>query len=326
MSSTTKPRLIVGIGELLWDLLPAGQQLGGAPANFAVMSARLGNHAVIASRLGVDPLGEEARRLLATLPADATQIQNDIEHPTGTVSVDIVGGQPEYVIHQPVAWDFLAFTPEWRELASRADAVCFGSLAQRSKTSCDTIHAFLAATFPECVRVFDVNLRKPFYSAEVLERSLQSATILKLNDAEVPEVVGLLGLGSYPRHPHNTEPDQAQLLEAAHNLLSSFPLQLICITLGGYGSLLVSRDGFDRHHGFPTKVADTVGAGDAFTAAMVSAYLQQAPLRVLNEAGNRWGSWVASQKGAMPVLPDAVRESIAAEVRRVARDASSGPV
>ncbi len=255
------------------------------------------------------------------LPADATQIQSDIEHPTGTVSVDIIGGQPEYIIHQPVAWDFLEFSPEWQALAPRADAVCFGSLAQRSKTSCDTIHAFLAATYPECVRVFDVNLRKPFYSAEVLDRSLQSATILKLNDAEVPEVVGLLGLGSYPRQPDNAEPDQAHLLEAAHALLSTFPLQLICITMGGYGSLLVSRDAFDRHHGFPTKIADTVGAGDAFTAAMVDAYLQQAPLRVLNEAGNRWGSWVASQKGAMPVLPDSVRASIAADVQRVARDA-----
>ena len=124
-------RTIVGLGELLWDLLPDGKQLGGAPANFSVMSARLGNRAVIASRLGADDLGREALAYLAPMPAETGFIQSDTAQPTGSVSVTLVAGQPEYVIHEPVAWDCLAFTPEWMELAGQADAVCFGTLAQR---------------------------------------------------------------------------------------------------------------------------------------------------------------------------------------------------
>src|SRR5271170_4824503 len=193
---SAESKVVVGLGELLWDLLPEGKQLGGAPANFSVMSARLGNRAVIASRLGDDPLGREAKKYLATLPADTDFIQRDPRQPTGSVSVKLEDGQPEYVIHEPVAWDFLEFTPEWKNLAPQADAVCFGSLAQRGAVSRKTIHAVLAATRRDCVRVFDVNLRKPFYTRGVLEDSLGRATLLKLNDAEMPEVLKLLKLDS----------------------------------------------------------------------------------------------------------------------------------
>ncbi len=192
--SNRPPKVVVGLGELLWDVLPAGKRLGGAPANFSVMSARLGNRGVIASRLGEDALGREARKRLASLPADVDSIQKDVKHPTGSVSVTLSAGQAEYVIHEPVAWDFLEFTPEWRKLAVEADAVCYGTLAQREPVSRKSIHAFLAATRRECVRVFDVNLRKPFYTRGVLEDSLGKATILKLNDAEMPEVLKLLKL------------------------------------------------------------------------------------------------------------------------------------
>src|SRR5271163_1826720 len=192
---TSQPKVVVGLGELLWDMLPQGKQLGGAPANFSVTSARLGNRAIIASRLGEDALGREALKYLATLPADPDFIQRDLKQPTGSVSVKLKDGQPEYVIHEPVAWDFLEFTPEWKKLAAEADAVCFGSLAQRGAVSRKAIHAFLAATRRDCVRVFDVNLRKPFYTRGVLEDSLGKATILKLNDAEMPEVLRLLKLG-----------------------------------------------------------------------------------------------------------------------------------
>jgi fructokinase len=312
MSSPQK--LIVGLGEILWDLLPEGRQLGGAPANFAVMSARLGNQAVIASCLGEDSLGAEARQLLSGFPVDSSHLQASADHPTGTVSVEFVDGQPQYVIHQPVAWDFLEFTPDWQELAARADAVCFGTLAQRSGVSRSTIQDFLAATVPECVRVFDVNLRKPFYDRDVLEGSLDLATILKLNDLEMPEVLSLLGLTRDPHLASSADPEA--LLAGARALLARFPLKLVCITLGKYGSLLVTPDEHDRHPGIPTQVADTVGAGDAFTAALVSTYLQSASLCVLNEAGNRWGSWVASQRGAMPALPDSVRDEISESIRR----------
>ncbi len=304
----TGSRVIVGLGELLWDLLPGGPQLGGAPANFTVMASRLGNHAVIASRIGKDALGNDARGYLAPLPVDLSQLQSDPVQPTGSVSVTLVDGQPSYVIHQPVAWDFLAFTPEWQALAARADAVCFGSLAQRNEVSRQTILDFLAATPPECVRVFDVNLRTPFHSAEVVSESLAFATILKMNDGEMPIVLSLLDLA------HNTGTTEDALLRGARLLLAKFPVTLICVTMGGEGSLLVTRDEVHRHHGIPTVLADTVGAGDAFTAALTHYYLRGSPLHVLNEAGNRWGAWMASLSGAMPPLPDSVRLSIAAQI------------
>jgi fructokinase len=297
----TAPQVIVGLGELLWDLLPEGKQLGGAPANFTVMAARLGSRAVIASRLGDDALGREARAYLSGMPADIALIQTDPEHETGSVAVTLSHGQAEYVIHQPVAWDFLALTPEWRALAARADAVCFGSLAQRGAVSRETIHGFLAATRKQCVRVFDVNLRKPHYSSEVLKGSLELATILKLNDLEMPLVLGLLGL---PSAGTSSGTDAATLLAGARKLLEAFPMEMVCITMGEHGSLLVTRRESHRHPGVPTRLADTVGAGDAFTAALTHYYLQGAPLAVLNEAGNRWGAWVASQHGAMPALPE----------------------
>ncbi|AXC11007.1 Fructokinase [Acidisarcina polymorpha] len=298
---TDQPKIVVGLGELLWDLLPEGKQLGGAPANFSVMAARLGNRAVIASRLGEDPLGREAKKYLAALPADLELIQEDAKHPTGSVSVTLKEGQAEYVIHEPVAWDFLELTPPWKELAASADAVCFGSLAQREPVSRRTIHGFLAATRRDCVRVFDVNLRKPFYTRGVLEDSLSRATILKLNDAEMPEVLKLLRLEG----GDGVTLDPAALRKGARALLGEFPIELVCITMGNKGSLLVTRESFDQHPGIPTPMADTIGAGDAFTAALTSYYLQGASLPVLNEAGNRWGSWIASQAGAMPALSEA---------------------
>jgi fructokinase len=313
---TGQPKVVVGLGELLWDLLPEGKQLGGAPANFSVMSARLGNRAVIASRLGEDALGREASRQLATLPAESDSIQKDPKQPTGSVSVTLKEGQAEYVIHEPVAWDFLEFTPQWKQLASAADAVCFGTLAQREPVSRKTIHAFLAATRRDCVRVFDVNLRKPFYTRGVMEDSLGRATVLKLNDAEMPEVLRLLRLeGGEGKIPAQIDP--GYLRKGARALLNEFPLQLVCVTMGGSGSLLVTREVFDEHPGVPIQVADTIGAGDAFTAALTSYYLQGAPLPVLNEAGNRWGSWVASQAGAMPPLSDGKRDEIESAIGAV---------
>ena len=308
---TDQPKIVVGLGELLWDLLPEGKQLGGAPANFSVMSARLGNRAVIASRLGEDELGREARSHLATLPADSEQIQRDVKHPTGSVSVTLKEGQPEYIIHEPVAWDFLEFTPQWKELAASADAVCFGTLAQREPVSRRSIHAFLAATRRDCVRVFDVNLRKPFYTRGVLEDSLSRATILKLNDAEMPEVLKLLRLEG------GVGLDSSSLLQGARAIMAEFPVGLICVTMGGSGSLLVTAETFHQHPGLAIQVADTIGAGDAFTAALTSYYLSGATLPVLNEAGNRWGSWVASQAGAMPALSDEKKDEIDRAIRAV---------
>ena len=313
-SETLKePHLVLGMGELLWDVLPEGARLGGAPANFAVMAGRLGSHAVLLSRIGRDDLGREALRRLEPLPVDTSYVETDPEHETGRVTVSIEEGQPSYVIHQPAAWDFLELSDEWVRLAERADAICFGSLAQRSLESRQTLQTLAAQTSSKCVRVFDVNLRAPFYSGEVIQESLELATVMKMNDAEVPLVMGLLGLPE--AEPGGGELDGEFLRAGAERLLSEFPtLHLVAVTRGGSGSLLVSRDEWHEHPGLPVKVADTIGAGDAFTAAMTHYLLRGAGLAMLNEAGNRWGGWVASQSGAMPPLSDAVRGEIEAAI------------
>ena len=298
---------IVGIGEVLWDMLPTGNQLGGAPANYTVMVGRLGDHAVVLSRIGTDVPGSQALQILRDFPVDCGQIQADLEQPTGQVTVDFEGGQPIYTIHQPAAWDFLEPTVDWIDTASKADAVCFGSLAQRSPQSRRTIHALLKTTKPDCLRIFDVNLRAPFYSAEIVRESLQLATVMKMNDAEVPLVMGLMGY---------TEALSER--DAANVLLGEFPgLSLVAITRGGNGSLLVGRSAWHEHPGVPTMVADTIGAGDAFTAAMTHYLLRGAPLATLSEAGNRWGSYIASQPGAMPEIAADTLRRIAAEIAEI---------
>jgi fructokinase len=303
-------KCVVGLGELLWDILPERPQLGGAVSNFAVMAARLGDNAAIATRIGTDPLGREAMALLNQTPVNTTYIQEDFSRVTGTVTVALEKGQPRYTIHEPVAWDFLEFTPHWLALAEQADAVCFGSLAQRSPASRRTIESFLHETRPNCVRVFDVNLRAPFFTSEIVERSLELATIFKLNAEEMPQVLSLL---DFP-DSGGTTPDA--LLTGARQIIDQFPVQLVAITLGAQGSLLVTRNEVDRHSGYPAQIVDAVGAGDAFTAAITHFYLRGGPLHLLNAAGNRWGSWVACHAGAMPTLPAAERDAVMHEIER----------
>jgi fructokinase len=271
------------------------------------MASRLGNHASVLSRIGSDDLGKRALEVLAPFPVDTALIQVDPVQPTGRVTVQLQDGQPSYTIHQPVAWDFLAPTDQWLRAAAAADAVCFGSLAQRDPVSRATIHALVHATRPECESIFDVNLREPYFTAEILRESLKLATVVKMNDAEVPVVARLLGLA----HPTQT----VQLRQGAEMLLSEFPdLKLAAITRGGHGSLLVAQSEWDEHPGIQITVADTIGAGDAFTAAMTHYLLRGAPLSVLNEAGNRWGGYIASQSGAMPAISSETLARITAEI------------
>jgi fructokinase len=314
------PHLILGIGELLWDIVPDGMRLGGAPANFAVMAGRLGNHAAILSRIGRDDLGRQAIDRLDPMPVETGFIQVDPPHETGRVTVALADGEPHYTIHEPAAWDFLELTDEWIQLAARADAICFGSLAQRNEQARQTIQALAAEASASCIRVFDVNLRSPFYTAEVLEESLELATVVKMNDAEAPLVLDLLGL-SIVEAPvtGQTMSTPEYLRAAAERLLAEFPsLEMVAATRGNRGSLLATREEWDEHPGFPVKVADGIGAGDAFTAAITHYMLRGADLATLNEAGNRWGGWMASQSGAMPALPDAVRDAITAAIERTA--------
>jgi len=326
-----EPHLILGIGELLWDLLPADNKvnggaakqaspngsLGGAPANFTVMAGRLGSHAIILSRIGRDELGREAVARLDPLPADTEYLQVDPIHGTGVGTVDFKDGQPQFVIHEPAAWDFMELTDDWVRLAERADAICFGSLAQRALESRQTIQTLAAQTKSECVRVFDVNLRTPFYSSEVIQESLELASVMKMSDVELPLVLGLLGL------PTSDCDDPAALRCGAERLLAEFPtLRMVAVTRGSRGSLLVTRDDAHEHPGVPTKVADTIGAGDAFAAAMTTYLMRGADLATINAAGNRWGSWVASQVGAMPPLPGDVRARMTSMIE--ARSAAAG--
>jgi fructokinase len=315
-----EPHLILGIGELLWDIVPDGMRLGGAPANFAVMAGRLGNHAAVLSRIGRDDLGRQAIDRLEPMPVETGFLQVDPPHETGRVTVSLAEVEPHYTIHEPAAWDFLELTDEWIQLAARADAICFGSLAQRNEQARQTIQALTAEVSAACIRVFDVNLRTPFYSAEVIEESLELATVVKMNDVEVPLVLDLLGLGIDEAPVTGETLSTAEYLRAAaERLLAEFPsLQMVAATRGSRGSLLATRDEWDEHPGFPVKVADGIGAGDAFTAAMTHYMLRGADLAMLNEAGNRWGGWMASQSGAMPALPDAVRDAITAAIERTA--------
>jgi fructokinase len=311
---------ILGIGEVLWDLLPGGARLGGAPTNFSILSARLGNPAALVSRLGPDALAETSLRQLRQVSAlDLTHLQRSDGLPTGTVSVTLDSeGRPQYEINAPAAWDELAETPDLQALAARAAAVCYGSLAQRNGVTRATLRAFVEATGRECVRVCDVNLRQPFYSKEILEWSLRHATVLKVSDEELPTLAGLLH-GTPLATPLQGLSGEA-LTEAATRIsreLLAFAPQcaLVAITLGPHGSLLATRTEAHRHPGFSIEVADTIGAGDAFTAGLTHAYLRETLLADINQVSNLCGSYVASQQGATPELPAELLASIEAALR-----------
>lgn len=282
--------IVVGLGELLWDILPTGEaQLGGAPANFVYMTTLLGDRGTIASRIGDDSLGYEALDRWEQANVNITHVQLDPDHPTGTARVQLDDkGNPAYTIVEDVAWDFLEFSPDWQELAAQADAVCFGSLAQRSLVSRDTIRSFLTATRAETLIVFDLNLRTPFYSAEALSASLALSDIAKLNDEELRTVVELLNL------------DGGRDEDSARRLLRYHDLQMVCVTRGDRGSLLVTESASVEHPGFKVDVADTIGAGDAFSAAFVRHYLRGESLERISDAANRLAALVASQVGATP--------------------------
>jgi fructokinase len=294
---------VVGLGEVLWDMLPERTCLGGAPANFAYITTLMGDQGIVASRVGEDSPGIDALRRMEELGLDIDHVQTDRAHPTGTVSVEVDGqGLARYQIARPVAWDFLEWTPHWQHLAEQADAVCFGSLAQRSEQSRSTIQRFLDAS-TGAVKVFDVNLRQSYYSQEILAESMKAADIVKLNDEELPKIMRLGNL------PHTDE------RSSAHRLMEAYDLKLVCVTRGGRGSLLVRDGNVSEHKGFRVKVADTVGSGDAFTAGLVHEYLHGAPLGLMNEVANLVGAWVASEVGGMPCPKRGALEHSLAEIR-----------
>jgi len=290
--------IIVGLGEILWDMLPAGKQLGGAPANFAYHAQALGGRGIVVSCIGNDELGKEIMKRLEKLGLDSSYVAVDENHPTGTVTVELdEQGKPNYTIHENVAWDYIASDSGLLELAVQADAVCYGSLCQRSQVSRHTVRDFLQVTNSDCLRVFDINLRQSYFKEEITRTMLELSNVLKLNDEELPVVADLLGL---------TGPETDILSQ----LTDIYELRMIALTGGAKGSRLYAQGENSNHEGFPAEVADTVGAGDSFTAAMTLGLLYDKPLDWINEYSNRVASFVCSQNGATPRLPDSLTQEL----------------
>ncbi len=283
--------IVVGIGELLWDLFPEGKRLGGAPMNFCYHAQQLGAKGIPVSAVGSDELGQELRQVLFEKGIADSFVETVSRHLTGTVSIALdPEGKPAYAIHEPVAWDAISHADSLTRLARRTDAACFGSLAQRSPLSRSTIQAFLQAMRPDALRVFDVNLRQKFYSEEIVGKSLRLANILKLSDEELPVLAEMFGLAG-------------SVQDRLADLMKRFELQLIAYTRGADGSLLVSADETCDHPGCPGAAVNSVGAGDSFTAALCMGLLNKNRLNDINEHANRVATFVCSQDGATPALP-----------------------
>ena len=286
--------ILVGLGEILWDMLPEGKQLGGAPANFAYHAKELGAKGLVVSCLGNDELGKEILNLLEQLGLNSDYIAVNGEHPTGTVTVKLdENGKPDYTIHENVAWDYIPFSNRLSELAPIVDAVCFGSLCQRCEVSRRTVREFLAATKPACLRIFDINFRQSYFDVETVEALLKISNVLKINDEELLVLARMLGITGAER-------------EILTGLTECFSLKLIALTKGDKGSCLFADDKISDHPGFTVEVADSVGAGDAFTAALAVGMLQGNQLDDINEHANRVASFVCSKNGATPKLPGAI--------------------
>jgi fructokinase len=282
---------IFGVGEVLWDLLPSGPQLGGASANFVYHAHALRSSAWLISRVGDDALGHEIIARWQALGLPGEMIACDPQAPTGTVSIALGGdGQPHYTIHENVAWDRLEADTPMLAAMREADAVCFGTLAQRSAASRRAIHALLSAARSDALRILDINLRPPFIAADVIAESLGLASVLKLNDDELPVLAKLFHLGGNSRD---------QIVALAER----FELRLVALTRGCRGSLLFADGAWSEHAGLPTKVCDTVGAGDSFTAALTLGFLRGCSLDEINARANEVAAFVCSQAGAMPPLP-----------------------
>ena len=284
-------RKIIGLGEVLYDVLPEGAKLGGAPANFAYHASQFGFDAMAVSAVGNDALGDLA---LKTFDENGLKyIIPRVPYPTGTVNITLdAGGVPTYTFTPDVAWDHIPFTPEMEAVAKETRAVCFGSLAQRSEASRKTIHQFLSATPADCLKIFDINLRGNFYNKEIIRENMQQANILKINDEELVTIGRLF---DYPG---------LDMEEKCRLLLRRYHFKMVVLTCGTNGSYVFVPDGETSFMPTPkVEVADTVGAGDSFTAAFTASLLAGKTIKEAHERAVKVSAFVCTQKGAMPKLP-----------------------
>jgi fructokinase len=287
--------LVVCWGELLFDLFPDGPRLGGAAANAAYHLAQLGAQSVLVSRVGDDELGREAVAFLEQSGVDVSHVQRDDEHPTGTVHVAVVDGEPRYRIAEAAAWDEIQLGRSLERRLESADAVCYGTLAQRTVLGTSTLRRALSVTRPNAHRVCDLNLRPPHVTDSVLRSALERASVVKLNDQELEHVAPLLGTRDVP----------GALLKRG--------IAMVALTHAERGAELFTPDGHFRAGGvrIDTSRGDPVGAGDAFSACLALGLCRGTKPETLLDRANRYAAFVASERGGMPSVPPDVLESVA---------------
>lgn len=287
--------IVVGIGEILWDVFSQGKVLGGAPANFAFHATQLGLEGYAVSAIGKDALGQEILGVLGE--KQLKTILEQVDYPTGTVQVTLNGnGIPQYEICENVAWDNIPLTDAMITLAPSVHAVCFGSLAQRSNVSRATINRFLELVPNNAYKVFDINLRQSFYNKEIIEDSLVHCNVLKINDEEVEEVAVILSLSNLDE------------LGVCRYLMENYQLRMVVLTRGEQGSYVITEQDSLFQPTPKVEVADTVGAGDSFTGAFIAGLLRGEPVEKAHQLAAEVAAFVCTQKGAMPELPAKFRD------------------
>ena len=297
---------VVGLGEVLWDFLPTGPQLGGAPANFAYHAAALGARAMMVTRVGDDDLGREVISRFAQMDLPQETVQVDVARPTGTVTVALdEKGVPHYTFAEDAAWDRLAVTDIALQDVRGAHAVCFGTLGQRNAFSRQTIQQLVAAAPADALKICDINLRLDFYSRKVIEESMRLADVLKMNDEELAVLVAMFSL-------------QGDVRQQIEGLVRTFGLKVVAVTRGPSGSLIYQEGRWSELLSQPVQVVDTVGSGDAFAAALTMGLLARMTLNEVHVIAAEVARYVCSQRGATPRLPEAFRMKLqyAAQTKR----------
>ncbi|MDR1526443.1 MAG: carbohydrate kinase [Dysgonamonadaceae bacterium] len=306
---------IIGLGEILWDMLPSGKVLGGAPSNFAYHVSQFGLNGYAISAIGNDLLGKEI--LDSLVEKRLNFLIENVDFPTGTVQVTLdEKGVPQYEICEGVAWDNIPFTQQSEELARVCDAICFGSLAQRNVVSRTTILKILELVPATALKIFDINLRQHFYSKEIIENSLKHCNILKINDEEVVIVAKLLYpvIAAKAAIPQTVQEIAGQArnddfeVEVCKRLLQEYNLKMVILTKGVIGSSVITTNETSYIDTPKVHVADTVGAGDSFTGTFVAALLNSESVRNAHKLAVEVSAYVCTQHGAMPKLPDAFVE------------------